>query len=92
MILEFEAQLVCYLSANRVERTVRETIKYDSWNEMVAKIQERENETNSDRQILDAKKLHSGFQALESSMRQILKEAEEKTVKEREKWTGISPT
>jgi hypothetical protein len=37
-ILEFEAQLVCYFSTNKVEQTVRDMIKYDSWDGIVENI------------------------------------------------------
>lgn len=73
-ILEFEAQLVCYFSLNKVEQTVRDMIKYDSWDGMVKNIQQMGQLSEGDRQIIDAERMKAGFEKLESGMRDALKE------------------
>jgi hypothetical protein len=73
-ILEFEAQLVCYFSFNKVEQTVRDMIKYDSWDGMVENIQKMGQLSEGDRQIIDAERTKAGFEKLESGMRDALNE------------------
>lgn len=71
-ILEFEAQLVCYFSLNKVEQTVRDMIKYDSWDGMVENIQKMGQLSEGDRQIIDAERTKAGFEKLESGMQDAL--------------------
>jgi hypothetical protein len=73
-ILEFEAQLVCYFSLNKVEQTVRDMIKYDSWDGMVENIQKMGQLSEGDRQIIDAERMKAGFEKLESGIRDALNE------------------
>jgi len=73
-ILEFEAQLVCYFSLNKVEQTVRDMIKYDSWDGMVENIQKMGQLSEVDRQIIDAERMKAGFEKLEGGMRDALNE------------------
>jgi hypothetical protein len=71
-ILEFEAQLVCYFSLNKVEQTVRDMIKYDSWDGMVENIKKMGHISEDDRQIIDAERMKVGFEKLESDMQDAL--------------------
>jgi hypothetical protein len=73
-ILEFEAQLVCYFSTSKVEQTIRDLIKYNSWDGMVEDIKKMGKLSDSDRQIIDAEKMKAGFEKLESGMQDALDE------------------
>jgi hypothetical protein len=83
-ILEFEAQLVCYFSANKVEQTVRDMIKYDSWDGMVENIQKMGELSSSDRQIIDAERMKAGFEKFD----RISKSIEDGLSGLRRRWEG----
>jgi hypothetical protein len=63
---------VCYFSTNKVEQTVRDLIKYDSWDGMVENIQKMGELSDSDRQIIDTERMKAEFEKLESGMRDAL--------------------
>lgn len=83
-ILEFEARLVWYLTANRAEQTVRSMVKYDSWDGMVGDIQEMAKLSDDDRQIIDAERMKAGFEKIDC----ISKSIEEGFLGVRRRWEG----
>jgi hypothetical protein len=83
-ILEFEAQLVCYFSTNKVGQILRDSIKYDSWNGKVEKIQKIGELSDSDRRIIDAKRMNAGFDKFDS----ISKSIGDELLELRHRWEG----
>jgi hypothetical protein len=75
---------VCYFSTSKVEQTVRDMIKYDSWDEMVKNIQKMGELSSSDRQIIDAERMNAGFEKFD----RISKSIEDGLLGLRRRWEG----
>lgn len=83
-ILEFEARLILYFSTNKVEQTLRDMIKDDSWDARIENIRKMGELSDSDRQIIDAERMKAGFEKFD----RISKSIENELSGLRRRWEG----